>query len=245
MPYAVRYSSETRMYSMVSALVLGGYLLVDNLLARPRRADRPPASPAGSTIALVLVTAALLYTHYWSIWLIAATGLLAIAVAVRSVDRDRRRRALLCIGGLVGGGVLYLPWLPSMLYQSEHTGTPWGEVFRPATIMVVSITDFVGGGFGELQAVSYALVIAVAVAVFGQLRQRAGRQVVELTATPQPRALVELSVFTLALLIGWAASVAASSTYASRYAAAVFPLFVLAVAIMFTRGHSPFLYFQF
>lgn len=239
MPYAVRYSTETRMYSLVSALVLGGYLLVDNLLARPRRADRPTPSPLGSTLGLVAVTAALLYSHYWAIWLLGATGLLALAVAIRAADRDRRRRAILCIAGLVGGAVLFLPWLPTMLYQSQHTGTPWGKVFRPATILVVSLMDFTGGGFGELQIVSYVLAFAVAIAVFGALRHRAGREVVELTAAPQPRVAVELSVLLVTFAIGWAASVVGSSTYASRYAAVVFPLFVLCVAGGLAMARTP------
>ncbi|MEZ5267096.1 MAG: hypothetical protein R2789_00500 [Microthrixaceae bacterium] len=50
----------------------------------------------------------------------------------------------------------------------------------------MTVTDFVGGGFGELQLMSYALVIAIAVAVFGTIRTRAGHQVIELVPTPRP-----------------------------------------------------------
>jgi uncharacterized membrane protein len=230
LPYGVRYAAETRMYSLVAVLVMAGYLLVDGLLAEPRRADLPRGSPLGGAIGVAVVGAALLWTHYWAIWLLAATGLLALLVAFRAVDPARRRRGWLCAGALVGSLVLFAPWLPAMLYQSAHTGTPWGEVFRPATILVVTLTDFVGGGFGELQLVSYGLVVAVAVAVFGEIRSRVGHQVVELTLAPQPRILVEVVLMITTVLIGWVASVFASGTYASRYAAVVFPLFVLCVA---------------
>ena len=239
LPYGVRYATETRMYSLVTVLVMAGYLLVDDLLGEPRRADLPRRSPVGSALGLVVVGAALLWSHYWAIWLLVSTGVLALAVAFRGIDPARRRRGWLCAGALVGSGVLFLPWLSAMLYQSEHTGTPWGEVFRPATILVVTLTDFVGGGFGELQLVSYGLVVAVFVALFGEIRQRVGRQVIELTLVPQPRVLVEVVVLVATMLIGWAASVAASGTYASRYAAVVFPLFVLCVAGGMAMARSP------
>ncbi len=230
LPFAVRYGSETRMYALVSTLVLAGYLLVDNLLGEPERADQPLPRPAANAIGLALVTAALLLTHYWALWLGASVALLTVVVLVRSVSPDRRRRAWTCLGSLGVGFLLFAPWIPTMLYQSEHTGTPWGEVFRPATIIVVTITDLVGGGFGELQVMSYILFSVIAVAVFGALRSRAGREVVELVAAPQSRILPELTVLLGTLVIGWATAFASSSTYASRYAAVIAPLFALCVA---------------
>lgn len=230
LPFAVRYGSETRMYALVSAVVLAGYLLVDNLLAEPRRPDRPGPPARSSAVGLAFVTGALLLSHYWTLWLGASTALLAVVVLVRSSDPDRRRRAMLCMAGLVGGLLLFSWWVPAMVFQSQHTGTPWGEVFRPATIVVVTLTDLVGGGFGELQIMSYLLFAVIALAVFGALRRRAGREVVEITAVPQSRVLAEVSVLLGTLMIGWAASAASSATYASRYAAVVAPLFALSVA---------------
>lgn len=230
LPFAVRYGSETRMYALVSLLVLVGYLLMDNLLGRPRRPDLRGPAALPSAVGLTLVTAALLWTHYWSLWLGVVAALAALVVLVRSGDPVRRRRAVTTLVSLAAGVVLFTPWVPSMLHQSDSTGTPWGEVFRPATIVVVTITDFVGGGFGELQIMSYVLVAAVLVALFGVLRARAGRQVVELTVLPQPRVLTEALVLVGTLLVGWAASVATSTTYASRYAAVVAPFFAICVA---------------
>ena len=239
MPYGIRYSSEARMYSLTSLLMLVGYLLVNDLLAeRQRGPDAVKTAIWGPSIGLALVTAAMLYTHYWAIWVGIAVGSLAIARAVRAVDPRMRRRAIACTFSLIAGVVLFLPWLPTMLYQSEHTGTPWGEVFRPATMLVVTITDFVGGGFGELQLVSYLMVAAVGVALVGVLRQRAGQQVVELTATPQMRILPEFYVFMVTVGVGWVASVFASATYAARYASVIYPLFVLMVAAGIAMARS-------
>lgn len=230
LPFAVRYGAETRMYALVSTLVLVAYLLLDSLVGDPGRIDRPTSSPWPPAVGLALVTALLLYSHYWTLWLGGATALVVLTIGFRALDAERRRRSWICLGSLAVGVILFLPWVPTMLYQSAHTGTPWGEVFRPATILVVTVTDFVGGGFGELQLMSYALVIAIAVAVFGTIRTRAGHQVIELVPTPRARIGAELSVLVLTLAIGWATSAVASSTYASRYAAAVVPLFVLCSA---------------
>lgn len=218
------------MYGLVSVLVLAGYLLVDSLVAGPSRSDPGPPRTRAATIGLALVTAALLYSHYWAMWLGAATAIVVAVVGWRSVDADRRRGAWKALGAMAVGVVLFVPWIPVMAYQSAHTGTPWGEVFRPATILVVTMTDFVGGGFGELQIMSYVLVVAITVAAFGTLRVRAGQQVVELSTAPRARIGAELSVFGLTMGIGWVTSVAASSTFASRYASVVAPLFVLCSA---------------
>ncbi len=234
MPYGIRYSSEARMYALMSLLMLVGYLLLDNLLSPSRVRD----SMLWPAIGLTVVTTAMLYTHYWAIWLGAAVALLVAFVAWQAMDPRNRKRALAALGALALGALLYLPWVPTLLYQSEHTGTPWGEVYRPATILVTTIFDYVGGGFGEVQVITYLLVSAIGVAVIGILRPRAGMHVVELTARVQSRILPELYVFLATMVIAWAASVAASATYASRYSAAIYPLFALMVAAGFAMARS-------
>src|SRR5437660_12254410 len=62
-PFAIRYGTETRMYSLVMLLVLAGYLLVANALER--------SSPLGLA-GIALVVGALLLSHYWALWLITA-----------------------------------------------------------------------------------------------------------------------------------------------------------------------------
>ena len=56
-PFAVRYSTETRMYSLVALLTVLGFLAVDRALRSPR---------PGNLVAVGAVAGLLLYSHYWS-----------------------------------------------------------------------------------------------------------------------------------------------------------------------------------
>ena len=40
---------------------------------------------------------------------------------------------------MAAGGVFLVPWLPSMLYQAAHTGTPWASVVRPTTMVTETL----------------------------------------------------------------------------------------------------------
>ena len=64
-PFAINYATTARMYSLMILWTLLGFLALVRALedARPTR-----------LIALGAVTAAMLYTHYWSLYLLVATG---------------------------------------------------------------------------------------------------------------------------------------------------------------------------
>lgn len=242
LPYGVRYGAETRMYSLVITLVLAGYLLVDDLLTARSRGSRRWLVAAGAA----LVAAALLWSHYWSMWLLAALGLVALWRSVRAPEGPRRSGARILVGSLVVGGVLFLPWVPALLYQSANTGTPWGQRFGPASVVVVSIVDFAGARHGAAALLSYILVPLVLVATTVRIVRRssmpvrtvedgqstAGRKWDSLVIDSAfaPRIRNELLVMGLAMGIGWAAAFATNNTFASRYAAIVYGLFVLCVA---------------
>jgi mannosyltransferase len=231
LPYGIRYGSETRMYALVMVLVLAGHPLLDDLWSGRTEGARTRWRAGG----LTLVTAALLWSHYWAMWLAAAVGIIALVAwwhAHRSGDRPRRRGASAAIAGLIGGGVLFLPWLPVLAYQSENTGTPWGEVIRPTTMVLVSIVDAAGRPVAEPQLLSYVFVALVLVALFGRVTTTGTppTEVVVAEARSVPRVRVELAVIGLTLAIGWAASAAASGTFQARYAAVVMPLWALCIA---------------
>lgn len=245
LPYAVRYGAETRMYALVMLLVLTGYLLVDELLRPPDRTSRATGNGSGGGRqgllfgAATLNTAALLYSHYWSLWLLAAVGLLALLTLWlrRSLEPagPARRGPLILVAALVCGGLLYVPWLPTMAYQAAHTGTPWGDKFGPVSVLVLTLVDFAGGRFGVAQFFSYFLVVFLVAAALLGIRSRdtgSGSTTEELVveAGLRRRARSELVLLTLTLAIGWAAATVSGNTFSSRYAAVVFPLFVLAVA---------------
>ena len=85
-PFAIRYATETRMYSLVMVLVLG------RLPAAPQRAR---TAHRVRLVGIALVTGALLLTHYWALWLVAATvvvlGWHSVARAPKSAGPTVRR----------------------------------------------------------------------------------------------------------------------------------------------------------
>jgi mannosyltransferase len=134
-PFATRYATEGRMYSLVVMLVLLGYLAVQELLARP--------SSIRAAVGVALVTGLLLLTHYWSIYLLFVVGVVLVVLARRgpAARRDGARRGVLA---MALGSLAFLPWVPVFLYQLRHTGTPWG---RPGHLRTTfdTLTGFAGG----------------------------------------------------------------------------------------------------
>lgn len=233
LPYGVRYGAETRMYALVSLLALGGYLLAEDLLTARSSGRRRTAAAVGAA----LVTAGLLWSHYWSMWLLAAVGLLALWVGFRSTDAARRTGGRLLAGSMVVGGLLYLPWVPTLLYQSERTGTPWGDRVGPVEVLTITLADLSGDSLTSYLAALAVLVALLALLVARSTTTPAGDgavaaedQYLVMGATIQRRIPVEAGLFVATLAIGWAASTATSNTYATRYAAVVYPLLVLCIA---------------
>lgn len=221
LPYGIRYGSETRMYSLATTLALAGYLLVDDLLVRRPVGARRWWAAAG----VVVVTAALLWTHYWSMWLLAVAGSAVLVLAWRTSDRAVRSGCWTVAAAMVVGGLLYLPWLPSLLYQSSRTGTPWGEQFGIVRVITTTVADFSGDTL-----TSYVTVLLAVLAVAGTVVLIRSRQHVVVDGAPSRRVAVEVGVLVLTLGLGWAMSTVTSTTYSARYAAVVYPMFVLVVA---------------
>ncbi len=221
LPFAVRYSSETRMYSLVMLLTLIGYLLVDAHLRRPRWS---------TAVGIAVTTAALLWSHYWALWLLGATGVGALALAWWSQRRQvvpRRNAALGVAAALVVGGLAFLPWVPTMLYQGANTGTPWGDPVRPATFVVLGLIYLAGGAVAEPQLVAYLFAGLIVMGILGTTNRR-GR--LELGLRIRPNAQPEAVVVVITLGLAWAASFAARSAFAARYLAVLVPLIILIAA---------------
>ncbi|HEX2192595.1 MAG TPA: glycosyltransferase family 39 protein [Acidimicrobiales bacterium] len=225
-PFAVRYSTEARMYSMLVVLALAGWLLFDDLL---KRFSWPRAG------ALALLTGAALLTHYWSFYLLAVATGAACWHARRGPQRAEARRVLATLGA---GCALFLPWLPSFVYQLRHTGTPWA---RPAGVKVLFDTpfQFVGGlwdpGF-ILGLVAWGLI---ALALLG--RPLDGRRVeLDLRIRPEGRALAVAAFGTLG--VGIVAGLITQAAFAVRYTAILFPFVVLLVALGTSRFVDPRVY---
>jgi mannosyltransferase len=218
-PFAVRYATEARMYSLVMFLVLCLALLLDTVLDRPRPLP---------VVGLALVTGALLWTHYWSLYLLAVVGGLVVVRWWR--DRAERPAARWAVVGLAAGGLLWLPWIPSVLEQAAHTGTPWALPSRPTVVAQTTIADFGGGGFAEALLLGTLLVV-LAVAAFAH-----SDRVPSASRPLRPMDVrILANVCGATLLVGSGAAYVTSGAYAPRYAAVIAPFFLVVAAVGITR----------
>ena len=204
-PYAIRYSTETRMYALSMVLVLLGILIGCHAweAATPIR-----------IAAIALVTAGLLYTQYWSFFLVGVVGagLLVVMVAGPPAARGSAARILAGIGV---GGVLCVPWIPTLWSQLEHTGTPWDAPAGPVRSTGAALVAFAG---------SEGLEAWISLTVLGTLVVLA---VVAVRATAG-RVLAAIALTTLVL--GVLVSAIADVGFQDRYAAVVFPFAALVIA---------------
>jgi hypothetical protein len=65
----------------------------------------------------------MLYTHIWGLFLIV--GLVCALVPCWYVSENRHSFWKDALIGFGGAGLLYLPWVPTLLHQIQHTGAPW------------------------------------------------------------------------------------------------------------------------
>ncbi|CAN5765868.1 hypothetical protein BH24ACT4_BH24ACT4_07000 [soil metagenome] len=225
-PYVLRYATEARMYEMMMVLVLAGWLVADHALRRP---------DLSRLVGLAALVGLLLWTHYWGLWLVGASliGLLVRAgLAHRRGERSRRRASLRVAAALVVGGLTFLPWVPTLLYQSTHTGTPWADPALPTEVVATSIVDLGGGPAGEAVLLALALALALALVLFA-LPGVGSRIELDLRTRPEVRRLAIVVVGTLALAM--VASYVAGAAYATRYFATVAPLVLVLAGVGVAR----------
>ena len=216
-PYAIRYSTEARMYVLAMVLVLLGYLTMWRAVER---------ATFGALAAVALVTAALLYTQYWSLFLIGAVALVQIWRAFRTSGAARENAARI-VGAILLGGVLFLPWLSVFEYQLQHTGTPWDTPASPLTNTALGIVDFAGGRVAEGWTAALPLVL---LAVLALTARAVDARRIELGVRTVSGVLCERLVGAVTIVVVMLLSAATGTGFQSRYAAVVYPLFALAVA---------------
>lgn len=216
-PFAIRYATEVRMYSLLLLLSLVATLALLEVL-RIR-------SPAWSA-TLAVSTGALLLTHYWAFYVVAAVGA-GLLLALRRADSSTLagiKRSLVAIGL---GCLTFLPWLPNFVHQVTTNGTPWG---RPPTPRVLfgALLDF-SGGYPEASLALGLLAYGLCgFGVFGKAGDD-GHVHMDLKGRDPGRvlALVVGTTLVLGVLIGQVTG----SAFAIRYAAVVFPLVVMLMAL--------------
>ena len=212
-PFAIRFATEARMYSLLGLLAVAGYLLLERMLDRPSIA-------AGAGLAIV--TGLLALTHYWTLYLLATVAVMLVVRARRRHDR----RGLVPLAAVAAGGLLFVPWLPGFAYQLRHTGTPWADLPSFGSV-IDTVGSWAGGSSDAGEVLNLVFLTLAALAVFGVSVDRR-RIEVDLRTRPGVRRLVVACGGTL--LLALVAAVAFRSAYVVRYTSVVFPLFILVVA---------------
>jgi hypothetical protein len=137
-------------------------------------------------------------------------------------------------GALVVGAVTFVPWLPTFVFQSRHTGTPWAAPanFAATINAVTGFTDnqatlsAAGSNQGRLLAVLYLLLAFLG--LFGVARDHWH---VDLDIRSRRRGRPVAFVVVVTLGIAVAGGLLAGSGFSDRYAAVVFIPFILLVAL--------------
>ncbi len=218
-PFAVRYGTEARMYSLLTLLVLLGWLALSDLLGR---------FSWSRAVGVAVLTGLLLLTHYWSFYVLAVTGAFVAHRAIRGPGQSEARRAAFAMGV---GCLVFLPWLPNFAFQLRHTGTPWAG--RPdVRVLFDTVFQFTGGFWDPGFIFGILAWFLIAVALLG--RSVDGTRIeLDLRTRPEGRVLAIIGFGTLA--VAFLVGVVTQSGFAARYAAVLFPFMLLLIALGTTR----------
>ena len=192
-PFAVRYDTETRMYSLVAFLTVAGFLALDRALRSPR---------IGNLVAVAAVSGLLLYSHYWSVYLLA-TVLVWLAFQAWRGRPAWRRGARAALVATVVGCLTFLPWVPTFLYQSKHTGTPWSTPANFAA-MVNAVASFAGGSTSQGRALALLFFALTGLGLFGLATNRLHIDLdIRTRPTGRPLAIVVAGHWMVSTLVGF------------------------------------------
>lgn len=213
------YGQETRMYAMMALFsLLASACYVHGFIFRRR----------AYLIGFAVLQALMLYTHGWGIFFGVACAVALIPI-LRWSDEPRAvlRDAVFAFGG---AALLFLPWVPTLIYQLQHTGAPWGRAPRLGAPVQIS-RGLLGG-----DRVAAALFIGTGVGLWRIFRS-GRRAAAEDAAPPRPSrldpralrtaaiALIVIPLFTL--LFAWVLSQFTPAWVVRYFAAVVGPILLL------------------
>ena len=209
-PYAIRYGTEARMYCLVVFLALAFALVLARALEAPslRR-----------WAAVTAVTAALAYTHYWTLLMLAS-------VAIFLLLQARRRHAYrqLCLHALyamLAAIILFLPWAPNFVFQMLHTGTPWAP---PVHAEVLLDTVFSWAGPASVGALLALILLLMAFLGFSA---RPADDGLHLTLSGRVPGRYLAAMWLVPLVLAYLTNALGGSAYAERYTGISLPPFLL------------------
>jgi hypothetical protein len=230
-PFLTSYAQETRMYSLLallSLIVAAGFV---HVFVYRRRRYLPVFSVS---------MAAALYTHNWALFLGLAT-FLAYLACVGMTPAPRRD---LWRDGAIGFGVvaiLFAPWLPTLLYQSQHTGAPWA--LAPVLWSLTTAFYFIAGGRGATMTLALPAGFGFFAAGTGLFVVAAKRRPIRLPPVDSDRrreatAAVALAILTFGtLLIAWLYA-KTTPAWAGRYLAVIVGPLLLLVPVGLVRARG-------
>ncbi|MEO7518860.1 MAG: glycosyltransferase family 39 protein [Acidimicrobiales bacterium] len=216
-PFAIHYATETRMYALVALETALG------LLAALRALERPSL---GRLAWVAVAAAAVLYTHYWGLYLLAAAGIV-LAVRVWRSEGFWRSRLLgtdaRLLAALAVGGAAWAPWAPIFLEQAAHTGTPWATPVWPSALITV-LGEFGGGNSEGARVLSLLLATLVLLGLLGRALEGT-RVELDLRGRPAARPLfaIFLGCPAIAVLLG----LFSGTAFVGRYTSVVLPFFAV------------------
>lgn len=115
----IYFSQEARMYSMLAALTLFSVLLLFHALS---------SNKTGYWVIFVITNAALLYTHYFSFFILLFEGVYLVAYIHKYKSLFKQ-----IFFSWTAVFLLYLPWVPALISQVSH-GSPIGRILGGPTI---------------------------------------------------------------------------------------------------------------
>jgi mannosyltransferase len=210
-PFLTAYAHEARMYSLIVALGLVATTAFVQAFVLDRR---------GYAILFAAAIAMMLYTHNWSLFFVAASVWAWLVVAWQ---RSERRRTIVTDGALAFGGafLVWLPWVPTFIFQARHTGAPWAV--RPSLDNLRGGLSTVLGGLGP----AIGLLLVAGTGLSHVLRRRRDVERLELLT------VAALGVGTLLIAFGVSEI---SPAWAWRYLAVIVGPIVLIAAIGLARA---------
>jgi mannosyltransferase len=230
-PWAIYYATDTRMYSLMALEAIAWYLVVRRALEQPTR---------GRLAWVALVTAALMYTHYWDLYLVAVGGMWAVwrswtesrtGLHVPYAQPGAARKLL---WAMLIGVAIWVPWSPVFVFQALHTGTPWTTPPGPEDLL--SVFGFFSGPGAGGELLTFLLFGLVALGLFARPGPNAASVVMEVK--PQPRARFVSLLVAGPLVVAVVAGMLTGAAFDNRYVALVFPLFVVLCALGSTAFSS-------
>jgi hypothetical protein len=209
-PYLSAFANETRMYALLTLLATvstGSFL---HAFVFRRRRYLP---------VFTLSLALMLYTHNWG--LLYAVGAGVAVLPCLACSDDRRRLLLDALVAFGAAGLLFLPWIPTLLFQIAHTGAP--AAVKPKLVMV---RDQLAGLVGGREPV-IVLGLGAGAPLATRIRRPWSRTSLAVVAT----AIIPV----VTVVLAWALS-RRSSVWAFRYLGVVVPPMLMVAAFGMATG---------